>query len=238
MTDVTARVPDPLKLQECPACHYSLRGLGDAGVCPECGRAFDDNTVVLHGYARGSFAHVGNARPWVALVLALIPAVHLFNLVNNPSGGRRWVFAFVVVWILFLLWALVRRRQLEAPAPAQIHLSAEGCRQFDVARAEAGLAQPPTPWSKIEKVVVEPVWENRVRIKLVERTPWWKLEAARVDAEIPGGPDLLAALDARVRYWHELGHADDPTGGFPVIPLNDNVKTTPQPARTERAGEL
>ena len=107
-----------------------------------------------------------------------------------------------------------------------------------MAGAEAELAQPLTPWSKIEKVVVEPVSEHRVRIKLVKRTPWWKLEAVRVDAEIAGGPDLLAALDARVRYWHQLGHADDPTGGFPVIPLNGSAKTAPQPARTKPFGEL
>jgi hypothetical protein len=205
---------DPLRLNACPACRYSLEGLGETGACPECGRAFDRAAVVLYGYGRGPFAHAGNARPWVALWLLIIP---LFQLVNLRS--RRVLLLFTLLWVGSVVWMLARRWRTDAPGLAQVHLAAEGCRQFDAANAERALAAPPTPWAKIDRVIVEPVWENRVRIKLAERTRSWQLERVRVDVEIPGGPEFLAALSARVRAWHDAAHANDPTGGFPVVPL-------------------
>src|SRR5688500_2560918 len=43
---------DLLRLNACPACNYSLQGLNESGICPECGSAFDRAVVILHGYAR------------------------------------------------------------------------------------------------------------------------------------------------------------------------------------------
>jgi hypothetical protein len=38
---------DPFRLTFCPGCDYSLEGLPDEGVCPECGRPYDQQFIVL-----------------------------------------------------------------------------------------------------------------------------------------------------------------------------------------------
>jgi len=51
-------IPDPdlaefLRLKSCPTCEYSLEMLPPAGICPECGRSYDQTYVVLTGVGRG-----------------------------------------------------------------------------------------------------------------------------------------------------------------------------------------
>src|SRR4051812_18501251 len=47
----------------CPGCGYSLEGLADEGVCPECGRSYDQRTLILYGAARGAHGDLSNAGP-------------------------------------------------------------------------------------------------------------------------------------------------------------------------------
>lgn len=36
-----------LRLAHCPQCDYSLEGLPDEGICPECGRHYDQSIIIL-----------------------------------------------------------------------------------------------------------------------------------------------------------------------------------------------
>src|SRR4051812_42878063 len=44
----------------CPQCGYSLIGSPDEGICPECGQAYDQSLIILHGDARGKMATLTN----------------------------------------------------------------------------------------------------------------------------------------------------------------------------------
>jgi hypothetical protein len=47
MVDATS--PDFWKLTLCPRCDYSLQGLPDSGVCPECGESYCQDFIILRG---------------------------------------------------------------------------------------------------------------------------------------------------------------------------------------------
>jgi hypothetical protein len=46
-------VSELLRLRVCPGCDYSLETLPGEGICPECGRKYDQRFIVLNGVGRG-----------------------------------------------------------------------------------------------------------------------------------------------------------------------------------------
>jgi hypothetical protein len=120
-------------VDECPECGYELTGLPDSGVCPECGEAYDQSMLVLHGAARGRFANLGNAagRSVVAQIAWLILCI--VNL--RPLVGSSWrdpilmlVLAFAVG---FAVLTVMRRFLADRAGLVQLYLRPDGFLQRD-----------------------------------------------------------------------------------------------------------
>jgi hypothetical protein len=110
----------------CPACGYVLVGLPRRGICPECGRAYAEDLIVLHGYARGMGADASTGRPkslvWFGLLAAFQVAAFL-----PQSGLEVWAFVvFVIVSFGLKLWG---RRSPTHPGTVQARFNRHGCVQ-------------------------------------------------------------------------------------------------------------
>jgi len=202
---------DPLRLGHCMGCGYALQGLPDVGKCPECGQTYDQETVVLHGWARGSHANLGNASPrvvaWmfvpqVILILLIFP-----NLLRQGSGGLFFLAPLLTAG--FMLW---RRWTNPLPTLIQVHLSNEGCVQWDNPRAQRGKSM--AAWDKVNRVDIQRLAEGRYRLKIGRRRNWIGFEPTlRVDAEIQCTDEQADALRRRIDQWR----GEVPIGGFPVV---------------------
>lgn len=53
----------------CLACGYSLDGLGVPGVCPECGTAFERQSLVLHGVPQRISGSPARRAMWIAFTI-------------------------------------------------------------------------------------------------------------------------------------------------------------------------
>ena len=207
--------PNPLRLSACIECGYALQGLPDVGVCPECGTAYDQETVVLHGWARGSHANLGNASPrivlWTAVPMTLFVSLYLMQLMSRQRAP--WALLIPALVIGAALW---RRWTGPLPTVLQVHLNRTGCVEID--RTALKVRHEFTPWTKLDRVEIEPLDRDRRRLRIGKYPNWFGLgPALTVDAEVQCTREQAAALRARIDHWRAEAEATIQTGGFPVI---------------------
>ncbi len=193
-------VADALRLQICPACDYALAGLPPEGTCPECGGQYDQSLIVLDGWARGDHVHVGNARPWIAVLLLLPNAWYLwvtwqeFRQSQNP-----WLLLMPGVVVALIAWLLWVRFTSDRRGPTRVWLGLGGCVQADddsVAKTRGR-----TPWSQIESVELIPRGGDRLHVKLGRSHRWYRLSSTAVNAEVHWPAAHVDALRARIDEW-------------------------------------
>jgi hypothetical protein len=118
----------------CPHCGYSLTGLPDEGRCPECGRAYDQRALILHGTALGDHANMGNASPrrlvWI-LLAATFPLMHFGCLASTDAAWGGAALTVVVLMAANHLLVLLKRWNNPRPGLVQVCLSPWGCLQID-----------------------------------------------------------------------------------------------------------
>lgn len=117
-----------LTLEHCPGCGYRLEGLPPEGICPECGGAYDQSAIVLHGWACGHHSNLGTSRPAAAVGWALFAVVALW------FSTRQWnvINAVLVGWFVLNLAAmLLQRTETPHPGLVQVWLKHYGCWQVD-----------------------------------------------------------------------------------------------------------
>ena len=181
-------VADPLRLDRCPDCGYSLTGLPEEGVCPECGFAYNPDMIVLYGWA--GWGHGGDATRrrtvgwWIGTVLASALILSLFGAYG------------AVLLVAYWGWMIYRRRQLslDTPAPVQLRLFPDGFGQRD------GLGPVELhPW-RGDKLQFEfqQLAPHRYRIRSKR---FWAWRAALVNFEFQSLRHRVKQITARIDKW-------------------------------------
>jgi hypothetical protein len=200
----TSTHPDSLRLTTCPRCGYSLEGLPDDGVCPECGAPYDQSEVVLHGYGAGHYGGVAAGRPAAAAVSAVVVLVTLGWCIHRVvRKGVNDVFdiAWPAVIGLSLVWSLWKRSRSDMPGLVQVRLSRDGVIQVNNPTAGREKIGKPTPWQHVADVRIRTVGDDRVRIEIVEKTTFWKGKRVAVDADVQLANQQAQAVVERVEAW-------------------------------------
>ena len=205
---------DALRLDVCPGCAYQLEGLPPEGLCPECGRAYDQKTIILYGWAAGSKADAGNAKPWHAALLAAVPLAYCAAMIVRAlRRGHEIRLVLFSGWAAVMIWLVWRRFTFRGPGLAQIRLSDAGCLQAD--STEDADDDTPTPWAEVEAVTLDRLGgdgDGTYHLRLATRATWWGWGTAFVDAEVRCTDAQAAALRERIERWRNDALASAPTG--------------------------
>ncbi|HZZ43401.1 MAG TPA: hypothetical protein VFE58_10730 [Tepidisphaeraceae bacterium] len=122
---------DWLRLRICPGCDYSLETLPAEGVCPECGRAYGQEFVVLAGEGRGKFeGETGRGRKglaWNGVSLAIL----LWLVIQGRwVGGNVSTAGYVIVGMIGLGLGLYGWLFSARELRMQVWMSEEGIGQW------------------------------------------------------------------------------------------------------------
>lgn len=125
----------PIRFVEvCPECGYSLAGSPEEGRCPECGAAYDQSVLILHGAARGKRATIENVslskmwRPLIQPIAWVCVAILPFLFGGALDRGHVLVGA---AWMLILAFSLFARWNRSELGLIVIYLSPARCLQID-----------------------------------------------------------------------------------------------------------
>jgi hypothetical protein len=192
---------DPLRLERCPVCGYRLEGLMPRGVCPECGTPYDDNTIILHGWSRGTHerATTGTRRAFVGFMVLLLFQVlnATVNLAVRGTLFSIFVLACCAAAALYVVW---RRFATDLPGLIQVHLSAEGCRQIN--NPKSNKRPSFTPWRAVNDLMMGPESPDVWRVRFRHVRAWWRRPfPIPVDAVVHCTDEQGWALRERVAAW-------------------------------------
>jgi hypothetical protein len=127
-----AKIPACLALTVCPNCGYSLEGLPERGMCPECGREYAPGEIILYGYGCGTYENVMTTRPSRLWWLWSGAASGIF-IQSAAFFSELGKYGLILVGVLgaipptCLYW---RRKHVGHPAPVQVRIGPAGCVQY------------------------------------------------------------------------------------------------------------
>jgi len=93
------QLDESLKLSHCPRCDYSLQGLPDSGICPECGEAYSQEFIVLRGRPLGGDEPNGQQSTSLGQMVLLFATTVLAFAAHVDT----WIIVFCIAMCLFHL---------------------------------------------------------------------------------------------------------------------------------------
>jgi len=108
MTDTTETIQpaDLLRLAFCPQCDYSLRGLPEEGICPECSRKYDQTFIILRGKLPGT-----NSPALIVCIIVGMVLVPIILSILHPGAIRDPALLLIVAFgvlplvVMLTLWS-------------------------------------------------------------------------------------------------------------------------------------
>src|SRR5437762_1422152 len=104
---------DPLQLTFCPRCDYSLQGLPREGVCPECGRAYDQSFVIIRGYPASEHNDAawmsGRFSVWSVVTFLAAAGIFCWYVRHEPPMTYFWIL-FIFGYSVFAMFVGVLTR--------------------------------------------------------------------------------------------------------------------------------
>ncbi|MCY2952187.1 MAG: hypothetical protein NTU53_09455 [Planctomycetota bacterium] len=202
---------DPLlRPMRCGQCGYRLKGLAEAGRCPECGLEYSPRRVVLFGWACGRKADVANMRArdiwWKSIGFAAFAVWIAFT--NWQHGTSHFLLLWLLLWALWLVWGLYHRKRntTDAPRPTQVRLFAEGFAQRDGV-GEVTLKR----WAPRYSDTYQQIGANRFRFRICWK--WMGFEiTSPVDIEFDCDPDTAIRIREHIEWCRQQGAHTAGTG--------------------------
>ena len=127
------RPEDALRLRNCPACDYDLTGLAAKGICPECGRAYDDQAIYLRGWPTQPTG--GRRASWIGWIAMwwMGSVCVTFGAWHREARIAAWALLIgVPVLLAAWRWRLARVR----PGPLRVRFCLAGCTQYTLVAEE------------------------------------------------------------------------------------------------------
>jgi hypothetical protein len=143
-SESVSAIPRCLHTDLCPNCAYSLAGLPEEGLCPECGTAYDQSQIILYGWGRAMNESVATAKKsrlvWVILCSFGWVMIQGIGLISTP-GFSRWFLIFAGIAVASTVVVFLRRSNNQHPGLIQVRLNARGCVQYNSLEGPGPIAE-------------------------------------------------------------------------------------------------
>jgi hypothetical protein len=143
----------------CPQCGYALEGLAAVGRCPECGREYSPETLVLYGTG------TGRRKEGAGLIALMFVAATVCFILVPYAISQKYAGVLQPITLIFAISGIEwwRRRTVHRNMPAETQLrltpTGFGCRD--------GLGEVTLyPWEESHRVVMRALPKDRYRLQI------------------------------------------------------------------------
>jgi hypothetical protein len=148
----------------CTRCGYALQGLPSRGRCPECGREYSPDVLVLYGRGRGGKKTL--TAPGALMMLLYALAIAAF-IATDQIFDRKYASMLHPTLAVLIFGGFICRRYMlrkQMPAESQLHLSSAGFGFRD------GLGDVTmTSWQAADRVLIRAIPLNLYRLQVKAR---------------------------------------------------------------------
>jgi hypothetical protein len=197
------------RLTNCPRCDYSLLGLPNSGICPECGQPYATHEIYLYGNATGTKISVWNAytpgllAP-ISTLLVVTICCYIFFWPGRFTDPDPLFFFCLVLLAAGSVISIWRRFTDQGSGVVQVRLTPFGVRQgtrgIGPKPYEANMDGKLIPWTQIGEA--ELAWrDGNALIRLSTPKSFFRYYKEYVHATFSIDREHFHDLRNYLRYW-------------------------------------